>query len=87
MMKRYPLSKKIQNKEWLNSLSPRAKRRLEICLEILEPEELNEYSSIRTAYKVARERYIRICMGEDPDLYFDVPIFIDTEKYKRIVSL
>jgi len=87
MMKRYPLSRKIKNKEWLNSLSQTARRRLEICLEILEPDELNEYSSIRTAYRVARERYIKTCLGDDPDLYFDVPIFIDIEKYKRIVSL
>ena len=85
-MTKHSLSKKIRNKEWIENLSERAKRKLEICIAILKPEELESYSSINTAYKIARERYIETCLGKDPELYYDIPIFIDIEKYRRIVS-
>jgi len=55
---KYSIKAKLENKEYIDSLCDRSKGELKICVEMLTDKELSYYSSINTAYKVARERYI-----------------------------
>jgi hypothetical protein len=53
-----------------NNLSDRAKRELELCKLMLSEDELLEISSIRTGYKIARQRVIeQIIQESDPWLF------------------
>jgi len=64
MMKR-PLKDKLQDEEYLSSLSERRRRELLVCGKLLTEEELEYFSSIDTAYKIARSRYIRSRFDEE----------------------
>ena len=58
-MSRYvSLKDKMENEDYVNALCYRSKGELKICKEMLTEEELRHYSSITTAYKVARIRYL-----------------------------
>ena len=56
---------KLEDKGYIGSLSDKMKGELKICIEMLTDEELSYYSSISTAYKVARERYIEKYFDEE----------------------
>jgi len=52
------LYEKMQDEEYLNTLCERRRRELELARKILGEEELRNSSSISTAYRKAREKWI-----------------------------
>lgn len=57
---------KLEDNDYLESLSIRRKGELQICKEFMTEEELDSYSSIAVAYnRIARRRFIRERYGED----------------------
>ena len=65
LISRRPLKEKLNDKEYLESLSDRRRRELLFCSKILTEEELSYYSSIAVAYNVARRRYIEENIPEE----------------------
>jgi len=67
------LKEKLEDTEYIDSLSYRKKAELAVCKEMLSDEELEQYCSISSAYKVARKRYIIEHYGPDA---LDTAIFV-----------
>jgi hypothetical protein len=59
------LKEKLDDKDFVDALSDILKGKLEICREMLTDKELQYYSSISTAYKIARKRYIETNFDEE----------------------
>ena len=73
------LKEKLNDEEFLSSLSHKMRGQIEICKEMLTEDELEQYCSITTAYKIARKRYIIEHYGKDA---LDTAIFV---RYSDII--
>jgi hypothetical protein len=58
------LAEKLKDKDYIESLSERSKSELMAAISILEPEELSRISSISVAYRIAREKWIKMNIPE-----------------------
>lgn len=77
-MIRLSLLEKINDDSYIVSLCDRRRKELELCIDLLSKDELALMSSIDTAYKIARERYIEKNIPEDERYRFyqkHVPLF------------
>ena len=61
---RKSLAEKLKDKNYIESLSQRSRSELMAAISILEPEELSKISSISVAYRIAREKWIRMNVPE-----------------------
>ena len=52
------LKTKLEDTDYLESLSNKRRGEIEICKEMLTEEELENISSIATGYRIARKRYL-----------------------------
>ncbi len=52
------LKDKLEDEEYLESLCYRSKNEIKVVEEYLSNDELNHYSSITVAYKLAKKRYM-----------------------------
>jgi hypothetical protein len=59
-MRKKSLLEKIRDKEYLESLSERSRSELIAAISVLNPEELSKISSISVAYRIAREKWIKM---------------------------
>jgi hypothetical protein len=57
---RESLLEKLKDKRFIESLSERSKSELIAAISVLEPEELSRISSISVAYRIAREKWIKM---------------------------
>jgi len=74
--RRSSLAAKLENDEYLDSLSERERKQLLVCRELLTDNELSDLSSIRVGYKIARNRYIEEHYGRDMiDVFEGIPLF------------
>jgi hypothetical protein len=75
-----PLNEKIQDMQYLNSLGERNRKYIDCIKQMIPENELCQFTSITTAYKEARYRYIKqnISIDNQND-YIDKkrPIFWD----------
>ena len=85
---RASLKDKLNYSEYVDSLSDRSRRQLELCKLLLSDKELRDISSIRLGYYIARERLIELIKDVNPEFYDrlsehpDLPIF-NVEKILR----
>lgn len=56
---------KLEDDDYINSLSDRRRGEIKICKEMLSDEELEHFCSITVAYRIARKRYIIEKYGKD----------------------
>jgi len=56
---------KLEDEDYIESLSYKRKNELKVCGTLLTDEELNRYSSIEVAYPIARQRYIQNNFDEE----------------------
>jgi hypothetical protein len=57
---RESLLEKLKDKNYIESLSERSRSELIAAISVLEPEELSRISSISVAYRIAREKWIKM---------------------------
>jgi len=68
-LSRITLFEKLRDKEYLERLSKRKYKELMICSLMLDEEELRSNTSITTAYRIARDRYIdKVLIDINPEL-------------------
>ena len=53
------LKDKLEDEEYIDNLCDRRRKELLFCGDYLSEDELESYSSIDTAYKIARVRYVK----------------------------
>ena len=88
-MKQESLATKLNNPEFVESLSERRRRELLVCQKLLSEEELEQESSIQVAYKKARKKFIEEYLDQiNPELAEHarekkVPIFGILETLER----
>jgi len=69
-MFRRPIIEKLEDKDYVDSLNEKSKKKLLFCKEYLSNEELKTNNSINVAYNIARERYIEeVLKVLNPDMY------------------
>jgi len=59
------LKDKLEDEEYIESLSNRRKKEILICNKILEENDLSFLSSIDVGYHIAKEKYIKEKYGEE----------------------
>ncbi len=64
------LKDRLEDSEWVDSLSERKRKELMLCSLLLSEEELESKSSIAAGYRVARNRLLHEVLPEmDPEFY------------------
>lgn len=80
-MKNKSLAEKLQDPVYLNNLSERRQREIQVCKKIFSEEELESESSIQVGYQKARKRFIKDRLTEINPEYAEralkehVPVF------------